>query len=188
MTNQKIFQALCAALSAAQPEADSEAYFGHHGHGYNNYGYGFPMRHFYRPYGYGYNRFYNNYNNGFYGKREAEAEPTAEAEPEAFFGSYGYPSYGYGYNSPAIHSNYGYGLNRFQNNFGYNRFYNNYNRFHNNYNHGFYGKREAEAEPNAEAFFGYGYPSFNYGYNRFYNNFGYNRFYNNYGYGYNRFY
>ena len=132
MTNQKIFQALCAALAAAQPEADSEAYFGHHGYGYNNYGYGFPMRHFYGPYGYGYNRFYNNYNNGFYGKREAEAEPTAEAE--AFFGSYGYPSYGYGYNGPTIHSNYGYGLNRFQNNYSYKRFYNNYgygyNRFY----------------------------------------------------------
>ena len=139
MTNLKIFQALCAALAAAQPEADSEAYFGHHG--YNHYGYDFPMRHSYGPYGYGYNspaihsnygyglnrfqnnysynRFYNNYNNGFYGKREAEAEPKAEA----FFRNYGYgyPSYNYGYN-------------RFYNNFAYNRFYNNYgygyNRFY----------------------------------------------------------
>merc|ERR1712073_191694 len=125
--------AFCAALAATQPEANSEAFLGNFGYGYNYYGYGFPMRHSYGPYGYGYNRFYNNYNNGFYGKREAEAEPKAEA----FFGSYGYPSYSYpsyGYNSPAIHYNYGYGLNRFQNNYGYNRFYN-------NYNNGFYGKR-----------------------------------------------
>merc|ERR1712193_276972 len=89
--------AFCAALAAAQPEADSEAFLGNFGYGYNNYGYGFPMRHSYGPYGYGYNRFYN--------KREAEAEPEAKAD--GYFGNYGY-----GYN------NFGY---------GYSRFYNNYN-------------------------------------------------------------
>merc|ERR1712193_257010 len=178
--------AFCAALAAAQPEADSEAFLGNFGYGYNNYGYGIPMRHSYGPYGYGYNRLYNNYNNGFYGKRDAEAEPEAKAEPEAFFGNYGYgyPSFGYGYNSPA-EQHYSYGFNRFQRNFGNSRFFN-------NYNNGFYGKREAEAEPEAEASFAYGTGVYN-GYSGFYrptgySNYGYNRFYNNYGYGYNRFY
>merc|ERR1712193_544579 len=115
------------------------------------------MRHSYGPYGYSYSRFYNNYNNGFYGKREAEAEPEAKAD--GYFGNYGY-----GYN------NFGYG----------------YNRFYNNYNTGFYGKRDAEAEPEAkaepEAFFGnygYGSPSFGYGYNSpavQYYGYGFNRF------------
>merc|ERR1712193_299804 len=158
----------------AEPEAKAAGYFGN--------------------YGYGHNRFYNNYNTGFYGKRDAEAQPEAKAEPEAFFGNYGYgyPSFGYGYNSPAV-QHYGSGFNRFQSNFGNSRFFN-------NYNNGFYGKREAEAEPEAEASFAYGTGVYN-GYSGFYqpqyssfyrptgySNYGYHRFYNNCGYGYNRFY
>merc|ERR1712156_1063484 len=108
--------AFCAALAAAQPEADSDAFLG-------NFGYG-----------------YNNYNNGFYGKREADAEPEAKAD--GYFGNYGYGynNFGYGY-SPAMYS--GFSSPAFSN-YGYG-----YNRFYNNYNNGFYGKRDAEAKPEA---------------------------------------
>merc|ERR1712193_483196 len=142
----------------AEPEAKADGYFGNYGYGYNNFGFGSPA---FSNYGYGHNRFYNNYNTGFYGKRDAEAKPEAKAEPEAFFGNYGYgyPSFGYGYNSPAV-QHYGYGFNRFQSNFGNSRFFN-------NYNNGFYGKREAEAEPEAEASFAYGTGVYN-GYSGFY--------------------
>merc|ERR1711879_1049888 len=74
----------------------SDPWYGYYGYGYRPYGYGY-----YRPYGYGY----------YYGKRSADAEPTAEAaNPEAeadpwygYYG-YGYRPYGYGYYRP-----YGYG-------------------------------------------------------------------------------
>merc|ERR1712179_652284 len=68
----------------------------------------------------------------YYGKREAEAEPEAEATAAAdpyYYGGYGLRSYGYGLRS--------YGL-------GYGRGY--YGGYR-----GYYGKREAEAEPEAEA-------------------------------------
>merc|ERR1712045_135074 len=66
---------------------------------------------------------------GYYGKRSADAEPTAEAaaSPEAAADPwYGY--YGYGYRP------YGYGY------YGYRP-----------YGYGCYGKRSADAEPTAEA-------------------------------------
>merc|ERR1711953_1221882 len=66
---------------------------------------------------------------GYYGKRSADAEPTAEAaaNPEAEADPwYGY--YGYGYRP------YGYGY------YGYRP-----------YGYGYYGKRSADAEPTAEA-------------------------------------
>merc|ERR1712203_754309 len=55
---------------------------------------------------------------GYYGKREAEAEPKAAADPY-YYGGYGYGGYGL--------RSYGYGLG--------------------GYYGGYYGKREAEAEP-----------------------------------------
>ena len=77
-------------------------------------------------------------------KREAEAEPEAEAdaEPAVLYSSYGQPAFfnqaynTYPYNYPTVYS----GSSFYQpyfNNFGYRR--------------SFYGKREAEAEPEAEA-------------------------------------
>merc|ERR1712113_448290 len=53
---------------------------------YGYYGYGWPAYHY-----------------GYYGKRSANAEPTAAAEADAkpwwygSYGYYGYPAYGYGY-------------------------------------------------------------------------------------------
>merc|ERR1719239_2058004 len=81
--------------AAAEPNAD--AYYGvygyglgYHGLGYRSYGYaGYPYAHAYGHY---------------HGKRSAEAEPAAAAEPEAdaYYGYYGYgarPYYGLGYRS-----------------------------------------------------------------------------------------
>merc|ERR1711953_921267 len=134
--------------------------------GYSDYGYGFPA-----TYGYGLRHF--GYSRFGYGKREAEAEPEADAQ---YLTSYrtGYTPVAYsnyGYNYPSAYSTYGYGLR----NFGYSRFG--------------YGKREAEAEPEADAQYlttyragytapvaysnyGYNYPA-TYGYG--FRNFGYSR-------------
>merc|ERR1712226_121851 len=83
------------ADAEADPEADPWLYY--HGLGYAA-----------RPYGYG----YYGHHLGYYGKRSAEAEPTAEADAEAspeadpwlYYSRFGYAShpYGYGY--------YGHGL------------------------------------------------------------------------------
>merc|ERR1719441_56676 len=71
------------AVAEAKPEADP--YYGYYGLGYHGYGYGL------RAYGYGYPYAYGHY--GYYGKRSADAEPTAvaEAKPEAdpYYGYYG---------------------------------------------------------------------------------------------------
>merc|ERR1719228_2824143 len=65
--------------------------------------------------GYGYGRGF--YGRGYYGKRDADAEPEADA---GYYGGYGYRGYG-GYG--------GYGFGR-----GF-------------YGRGYYGKRDADAEP-----------------------------------------
>jgi len=153
----------------AEPEADAQYLTsyraGYSPVAYSNYGYGFPS-----TYGYGLRNFgYSRYG---YGKREAEAEPEADAQYLTTYRA-GYTApvaySNYGYNYPAT---YGYGLR----NFGYSRFG--------------YGKREAEAEPEADAQyltsyragytspiaysnFGYNYPT-TYGYGL--RNFGYSRF------------
>merc|ERR1712109_298387 len=86
------------AAANREPEAEADPWYGYYG--------------YYRPYGYGYFGYYNPYGYGYYyGKRSADAEPTAEgeADPRGYYHhSYGYgPGYGYGY---------GYGLG---NGFGY---------------------------------------------------------------------
>merc|ERR1712117_226548 len=73
----------------------------------------------------------------YYGKRDAEAEPEADA----YYGYYGYRNYGYSTYSPYAYRPYAYGA------WGY-------------------GKRSADAEPEADALYGvygYGYPSYTYG-------------------------
>merc|ERR1711982_229805 len=123
--------ALCmfaAVAGEADASADAGYLYGHYGYGhalgYAHHGY----------YGYPYAR-YGHY----YGKRSADAEPTAAAEPkadaDAFYGYYGHPlayaHHGYGY---AHHGYYGYPYAR--------------------YGH-YYGKRSADAEPAADAAYGY---------------------------------
>merc|ERR1711879_1134918 len=124
------------------------------------YGYGLhaPL-----AYGYGYPSVYSGYH--YYGKRSAEAEPKADADPYLLYngpgcaGHYGYA--GYGYATPyysGVHyygkrsadaepkaeaDPYGYGL-------GYAGYpYTAYSGLH------YYGKRSAEAEPKADASYGY---------------------------------
>merc|ERR1719348_1021114 len=73
----------------------------------------------------------------YYGKRDAEAEPEADA----LYGYYGYRNYGYSTYRPYAYRPYAYGA------WGY-------------------GKRSADAEPEADALYGvygYGYPSYTYG-------------------------
>merc|ERR1711892_903896 len=79
--------ALClfaAAAGEAEASADASAYYGRHGYGhvvgYAHHGYG----------------------HGYYGKRSADAEPTAAAEPtaDAYYGyghALGYAHHGYGH-------------------------------------------------------------------------------------------
>merc|ERR1712062_588801 len=153
----------------AEPKADAQ-YLTNYRAGYttpvaySNYGYGFPSTYRYGLRNFGYSRF-------GYRKREVDAEPEADAQYltsyRAGYTPVAYSNYGYGFPST-----YGYGLR----NFGYSRF-------------GF-GKREADAEPEADAQYltayragyttpvaysnyGYGLPS-TYGYGL--RNFGYSRF------------
>merc|ERR1719234_1847801 len=117
---------------------------------------------------------YGRYSPGVYGKREAEAEPEAEADAQYL------TTYRAGYTSPVAYSNYGYG---FPSTYGYGLRHYGYSRFG-------YGKREAEAEPEADAQYlstyragytsplsysnyGYGFPS-TYGYGL--RQYGYSRF------------
>merc|ERR1719494_232236 len=90
----------CLVIAAmAEPEAKPEAQF------YRGYA-GYPT-----TYGYGLRNFgYSAYNRGFYGKREADAEP--EAEPYLTYGVGHVGAYSAGYGYPTT---YGYGLH----NFGY---------------------------------------------------------------------
>merc|ERR1712206_57114 len=99
------FAALClfaavAADAEAKPEAEADAYYGRYGYGLAHHGYGYGLGHhgYYGAYAHPYGA-YGHY----YGKRsaEAEAEPTAAAEPaaDAYYGRYGYglAHHGYGY-------------------------------------------------------------------------------------------
>merc|ERR1719471_180771 len=85
----------------------------------------------------------------YYGKRDAEAEPEADAyygyygyaRPYAYgYRSYGYPAYGYygvyGYPYAAGYAGYAYGAYPYA--YG-----------------AYYGKRSADAEPEADAYYGY---------------------------------
>merc|ERR1712098_549742 len=144
----------------AEPEAEADAQYlttyraGYTSPvGYSNYGYSFPSTYGYGLHHYGYSRF-------GYGKREAEAEPEADAQYLS--------TYRAGYTSPLAYSNYGYG---FPSTYGYGLRNYGYSRFG-------YGKREADAEPyltygayshgyypRTYARYGYGYPAYtSYGY------------------------
>merc|ERR1712158_106938 len=109
-----VVAALClfaavAADAEAKPEAEADAYYGRYGYGLAHHGYGYGLGHhgYYGAYAHPYGA-YGHY----YGKRsaEAEAEPTAAAEPaaDAYYGhhyGYGLAHHGYGY---AHHGYYGY--------------------------------------------------------------------------------
>merc|ERR1712088_130639 len=119
------------ALVAAEPEAEAKAnpywgYYGTHGFGVGTYsGLGHHV-------GYG----YPTTMWGHYGKREAEAEPKADP----YWGYYGTHGVGVGtYHGVGVGAYHGIGHS-----VGYTYPY---------YNH--FGKREAEAEPKADPYWGY---------------------------------
>merc|ERR1711913_90804 len=146
----KIAIAVClAALAAA--EADADAFYGPYGYGYNMpryYGQDWPI---YSGNMWSMRHGYN------YGKRSADAEPEADAD------AYYHPYMNWPMNS-------GFNMNYMNN-------WNMWNRYgmQQGYNSYSYGKRSADAEPKADAWYGpYGY-SMNYmSYmNRPYNFYGY---------------
>merc|ERR1712130_965572 len=121
-TNMKLFVFACLvamALADAEPKADADPYYGYYGLGYHSLGYGlrsygYGLGH----YGYGYGLGYRGYYGGYYGKRSADAEPTATADAEAdpYYGYYGhgYHGYhGYGYGLGLGYRAYGYGLGHY---------------------------------------------------------------------------
>merc|ERR1712126_141408 len=86
----------------AEPEADADALYGNYGYGLGysaGYGLGYS-----RPIYGGYSTIsraiYGGYRSGYYGKREAEAEPEADAD--ALYGTYG--GYGLGYSRSIVSS------------------------------------------------------------------------------------
>merc|ERR1712013_223317 len=102
--------ALCM-FAAVAGEAEASADAGYH---YGHYGYGHALGYAHHGYyGYPYAHHYGHY----YGKRSADAEPTAAAEPkadaDAFYG-YAYAHHGYYYGKrsadaePAADAAYGY--------------------------------------------------------------------------------
>merc|ERR1711911_294288 len=114
----------------AEPEADANA---DPAVLYGAYGYGLPYASVYggyRTYG-----AYPGYSYGYYGKRSAGAEPEAaadaEADPALLYGAYGY---GHPYSS--VYRSYG------AYPYGY--------RTYGAYPYAYYGKRSADAEPEAD--------------------------------------
>merc|ERR1719402_1502795 len=172
MLKSIFFVAALVAAVHAEADADADAYYstlGYHGLGYTNYGlrsYAAPYAFGVRSYGYAGPYTYGAYRH--FGKRSADAEPEAEADADAdaYYSTLGYHGLGY--------ANYGYNGYRsyvapaYTRSFGYASPY--------AYNYGAYrhfGKRSADAEPEAEAdadayystlgYHGLGYA--NYGYN-----------------------
>merc|ERR1712080_115693 len=86
--------------------AEADPYYGYYGLGYRGYGYGLGH--------YGYGLGYRGYYGGYYGKRSADAEPTATADAEAdpYYGYYGLGYHGYGYHGLGYRA-YGYGLGHY---------------------------------------------------------------------------
>merc|ERR1712179_144856 len=132
--NMRFFAVLAlAAVALAEPEADAKA---DPALLYGAYGYGLPYAGVYggyRTYG-AYGAYAGGY--GYYGKRSADAEPEAaadaEADPALLYGAYGY---GIPYSS--VYRSYG------AYPYGY--------RTYGAYPYAYYGKRSADAEPEADA-------------------------------------
>merc|ERR1712184_221494 len=131
--NMKFFAVLAlAAVAFAEPEADAKA---DPAVLYGAYGYGLPYASVYGGYR-TYGAYPYTYGGAYYGKRSADAEPEAaadaEADPALLYGAYGY---GLPYSS--VYRSYG------AYPYGY--------RTYGAYPYAYYGKRSADAEPEADA-------------------------------------
>merc|ERR1712038_913106 len=174
MLKSIFFVAALVAAVHAEADADADAYYsilGYHGLGYTNYGlrsYAAPYAFGVRSYGYAGPYTYGAYRH--FGKRSADAEPEAEADADAdaYYSTLGY--HGLGYANYGFNGYRSYVAPAYTRSFGYASPY--------AYNYGAYrhfGKRSADAEPEAEAdadayystlgYHGLGYA--NYGYNGF---------------------
>merc|ERR1712117_60579 len=154
--------ALFVAAAIAEPEAEAEAdpayfysnyyspygYRSYGGYGWNPMSYGYYG---YKPYGYNYGGNWAGYR---FFKREAgaEAQPEAEADPAYFYSNY----YNNNYWNPYTYGVYGHNIYNYANMY-HNYAYAPYSSYH-GYNRFF--KREAEAEPEAEADPAYFYGNF----------------------------
>merc|ERR1712110_22285 len=130
--NMKFFAVLAlAAVAFAEPEADAKA---DPAVLYGAYGYGLPYASVYGGYR-TYGAYPYTYGGAYYGKRSADAEPEAaadaEADPALLYGAYGY---GLPYSS--VYRSYG------AYPYGY--------RTYGAYPYAYYGKRSADAEPEAD--------------------------------------
>merc|ERR1739838_291790 len=114
-----------SADAEPEAEADADAYYGY-------YGYARPYAYGAYGAGYGYRYGAYPYASAYYGKRSADAEPKAEADPALL-----YSAYGYGLPYAGAYGAYG--------------AYRTYGAYPYSYGGYSYGKRSAEAEPEAEA-------------------------------------
>merc|ERR1711910_124337 len=110
--------------AAADAEADPALLYGAYGYGHTYGAY---------PYAYGYGQTYGAYPYAYYGKRSADAEPgaDAEADPALLYGAYGY-----GLPYSGVYRSYG------AYPYGY--------RTYGASPYAYYGKRSADAEPEAD--------------------------------------
>ena len=130
----------------AEPEAEADAYYGAYGYGLGYAGLGYAGLG-YGAYGRGYAGYAAPYAYGaYYGKRSADAEPEADA----YYGAYGYGGLAY---AGLGYAGYGYGAHGLG-----------YAGYAAPYAYGaYYGKRSADAEPKADAYYGaYGYAGLSY--------------------------
>merc|ERR1712150_352649 len=130
--NMKFFAVLAlAAVAFAEPEADAKA---DPAVLYGAYGYGLPYASVYGGYR-TYGAYPYTYGGAYYGKRSADAEPEAaadaEADPALLYGAYGY-----GLPYSGVYRSYG------AYPYGY--------RTYGAYPYAYYGKRSADAEPEAD--------------------------------------
>jgi len=166
---------IAALVACAFAEPDADAYYGSV-YGLGTYGYGSGL-YGYRgysayPYTYGYG-YPSTYSYGYsrLHKRDADAEPKADA----YYGSvYGLGSYGY---NTGLYGYRGYSAYPYTYGYGYPA----------TYSYGSYRlhKRDADAEPKADAYYGSVYGLGSYGYNTgLYGYRGYSAYPYTYGYGY----